>query len=73
MDEDVSRVISPYKSKFFAVMLSEFILALVIIAAVLILKYFFPKQYKESKKWYEQNVTVDTNTEEIVKGFYDEV
>ena len=73
MDEDVSRVITPYKSKFFAVVLCECILAVLIILSVLSLKFFMPKTFNAAKKWYLDNVTVDTSAEEIIKGAYDEI
>ena len=73
MDKDATRVITPYKSKFFAVILCECVLAALIILTVLTLKFFMPKTFKEAKEWYNQNVTVDTSAEEIVKGVYNEV
>lgn len=72
MDGDVSRVITPYKSKFFHIMLCECILAVLIIALVFALKFFMPQTYKSAQKWYAQNVTVDTVAEEIIKGVKDE-
>ena len=72
MEEDVSRVITPYKSKFFYIMLCECILAVLIIAFVFALKFFMPKTYKTAQKWYAQNITVDTVADEIVKGAKDE-
>ena len=72
LDEDVSRVITPYKSKFFQITLLECTLAAFIILLVLALKFFMPKTYKTAQKWYAENVTVDTNTQEIIKGVYDE-
>lgn len=68
MDGDVSRVITPYKSVFFSVMLCECVLAAVIIALVFALKFFMPKTYKSAQKWYAKNITVDTVAEEIIKG-----
>ena len=72
MAEDVSRVITPYKSKFFYIMLCECVLAAVIIALVFALKFFMPQTSKSARKWYVQNITVDTVAEEIIKGVYDE-
>lgn len=72
MDEDVSRVITPYKSRFFATVLCECILAALIILTALTLKFFMPDTFKSAKKWYDQNITVDTDVEEIIKGVYDE-
>ena len=72
MDEDVSRVITPYKSKFFAILTCECILAVLIIGVVLAVKFFMPETFKEAKEWYRQNVTVDTSVQEIIKGVYNE-
>ncbi|MBO4432045.1 MAG: hypothetical protein J5852_00790 [Clostridia bacterium] len=72
MDGDVNSVITPYKSKFFATVLCECILALLIIATVFTLKFFMPKTFKSAKKWYLENITQDTSAEEIVKGVYNE-
>ncbi|MBO7519823.1 MAG: hypothetical protein J6T73_03505 [Clostridia bacterium] len=73
MDEDVTRVTEPYKSKFFAVVLCECVLAVLVILTVLAVKFFMPKTFKSAKKWYLDNVTVDTSAEEIIKGAYDEI
>lgn len=72
MDEDVSRVITPYKSKFFYIMLCECVLAVIIVALAFALKFFMPETYKSARKWYVQNAEVDTVAEEIIKGVYDE-
>ena len=43
------------------------------ILTVLAVKFFMPKTFKSAKKWYLDNVTVDTSAEEIIKGAYDEI
>ena len=73
MDEDVTRVTEPYKSKFFAVILCECILAVLLILTVLSVRFFMPKTFKKAKKWYLQNMTVDTSAEDIIKGAYNEI
>lgn len=72
LDKDVNKVITPYKSKFFQITLLECILAVLIVLLALALKFFVPKTYKAAQRWYAENVTVDTNADEIIKGVYDE-
>ena len=72
-DKDVTRVVTPYKSRFFAVMLCECILAAVVIAGVISVKFFMPKTFKSLKKWYAENIAVDTSAEEIIKGIEYEI
>ena len=73
MDKNVTAAITPYKSKFFSILLCECILAVLIIATALILKYFMPDTFKAARKWYCENMLADTKAEEIVKGVYDEI
>lgn len=53
------------KSTFFAVILCECILAILIIAGALGLKFFMPKTYAAAKQWYEKNLTPDTSVTDI--------
>ena len=53
------------KSAFFSVTLCQCILALLLIAGALTLKFFFPKTYSNAKKWYQKNLTPDTSITEI--------
>ena len=55
------------KSTFFAVMLCESILVILIIAGALGLKFFLPKTYNQAKKWYEKNLTPDTSVSDFIE------
>ena len=60
---------APYKSTFFAVVVCECVLALLLILTALSMKFFFPKSFSAAKKWYIKNITVDTN----IKNFMEEI
>ena len=54
------------KSTFFAVMLCECILAILIIAGALGLKFFLPETYTHTKQWYDKNLTPDTGVTDMI-------
>lgn len=72
MDETGTDAIGVQKSMFFAITVCECILAAALILSILGLKFFAPKTYKNIKKWYVQNVEVQTDVNEIVKGVKNE-
>lgn len=72
MDENENTDIAP-KSTFFGIAVCESILAVIIIAAALILKFFFPAAYEDVKTEYDKTVAVDTEINEIINGANDEI
>ncbi len=61
------------KDVFFSVALLESILAVLLILGILAVKFFFKEQYIEMKKWYTENITVDTNVSAIIDEVKDEI
>lgn len=57
---------------FVKIIILQCVLAVLIIATVLMTKYFFRGTYKELKHWYQENVAVDTDIYEVL-GEADEV
>lgn len=64
---DEVKVKEKEKDVFFSVAVTQSVLAVILIVCILIIKFFFKGQYKDIKKWYSDNMTVDTNISEIVK------
>ena len=73
MDENENIEVSEPKSTFFQIAVCESILALAVIAAALITKFFFPAAYEAAKEQYDKTVAVDTEISEIINGAGDEV
>ena len=61
------------KNVFYGVALCESILAILLILTLLTSKYFFKKPYKEMKKWYRENIMVDTDISQFIEEAKNEV
>ena len=61
------------KSVFFSVALIESVLAALLILGIIVVKFFLKEQYTGIKKWYMENMTVDTNISEIIEEAKDEI
>lgn len=55
------------KNTFVAVLITQSICVLIIIASVLVTKFFFKTQYKKLAGWYEKNAAVGVSAEEVLK------
>ena len=62
LDKDVNVVLEPYKSVFFKVAVVECVLAAILVLTVMSVKFFAPKTYSQAKKWYVENVQIDTDS-----------
>ena len=67
LDKDVNAIVIPYKSTFFSVAICECVLAALLVLSAFGIKFFLPKTYKQAKKWYVENITVDINISEFIK------
>lgn len=59
----------------FGMIVTEAVVAAVILAAVLTVKYFFKDTYSSLKKWYNSDVCAETDINEVLKtdGEADEI
>ena len=73
MDENENTEVSEPKSTFFQIAVCQSILALTVIAAALVMKFFFPGVYGGVKDWYSENIVPDTDISEIINGANNEV
>lgn len=48
-------------------LITEGIIAVIIISSVLILKFGFKGKYNDFKNWYKENVLTDTDVYEVVE------
>lgn len=67
MDKEVNDIVIPYKSTFFSVAICECVLAALLVLSAFGIKFFSTKTYKQAKKWYVENITVDINISEFIK------
>lgn len=51
---------------FVKIIILQCVLAVLIIATVLMTKYFFKGTYRELKNWYQENIAVDTDIYEVL-------
>ena len=56
---------------FLKIVIAQFALVVILLASVLIVKYFLKSTYNDFKKWYEKNVAVDTDVYEVLGDFYE--
>lgn len=47
------------------------VFVIVVILAVLVTKYFFKGTYAKIKNWYEENICVSTDVNEVVEENYE--
>lgn len=56
---------------FFKIIVTECVLAIIILISVTVIKYFFKGTYTEIKTWYDQSVAVDTEIKEVLGEDYE--
>lgn len=56
---------------FFKIIVTECVLAIIILLVVTVIKYFFKGKYKEIRTWYNQSVAVDTEIKEVLGEDYE--
>ena len=55
------------KNYFVSIIIAECICVCIILLSVFVVKFFFAKQYKELKEWYQENICVDTDINEVLE------
>jgi len=55
------------KETLFSILITEAVFVVIILSAVLIIKYFFPTSYKTVKKWYGDNFLTETKISEVIE------
>lgn len=56
---------------FFKIIITECVLAMIILLSAIVIKCFFKGTYEEIKTWYNQNVAVDTEIKEVLGEDYE--
>lgn len=62
--------ISPKKSSIdyiYKIIITEILCVVIILAAVIVVKYAFKDTYKELKEWYETYICDETSIDEVLK------
>ena len=52
---------------------AEAVFVITVLITVVIAKYFFKPAFKDFKEWYKDNLTSDTDVNEIISGDKDEI
>lgn len=55
------------KNYFVYMVISECICVLIVLLSFFVIKFFFVKQYNELLKWYNENICVDTDVNEVLE------
>lgn len=63
----------PKKDKFLHIVITEIVCVFLLIMVVLITKYFFKTEFLEFKEWYNQNVLVDIDINQVLEDDNNEV
>lgn len=68
MEEKTDVLKKEYSSKFIEICIVQTICVAVLLIGVLIIKFFFEKNYAKFYKWYEVNILDETVISEIFDG-----
>ncbi len=49
------------------IIITQTVCAVLILAVILVMKYFFKGEFKEFKSWYDVNITADTDINEVLE------
>lgn len=69
-------ILKPKSGGFFGIIITEAVVAAVILLSVLTVKYFFKGTYASLKGWYSVNICAETDVNEVIEtagGGADEV
>ncbi len=55
------------KPRFFEIFITQIVTVLIILSAIITIKYFFKGTYKEFKVWYKENICAQTDIDEVLK------
>lgn len=69
--EEVEKIAERPADSYAKIIAAQAVCVLLIIISVLIMKYFFGGTFKKIEKWYNENICVSTDVNEVLEENYE--
>lgn len=69
--EEAEKIIKKPADSYAKIIIAQCICVGLIIITVLVTKYFFGSTYRKIKKWYDENICVSTDVNEVLEEDYE--